>query len=73
MVGVSAWEQVVDLGLKHYGRPQEAAQAICQASFDNESEDNITACVVEFSWNEHRAAEFVKRVQDEKVERSVID
>lgn len=59
-------QEVVDIGLAHYGRPNEAAQAICQASFDNECEDNITALIVEFTWNEHRAAEFVQRVQAEK-------
>jgi len=59
-------QEAVDIGLAHFGKPQAAAQAICQAAFNNEAEDNITALVVEFSWNGGRAAEFVARVQAEK-------
>ena len=59
-------QEVVDIGLRHFGKPKKAAEEICQGAFNNESEDNITALVVEFSWNGGRAAEFVQRVQAEK-------
>jgi len=39
-------QEVVDIAMENFGRPQESARKICQAAFDNESEDNITALVV---------------------------
>lgn len=59
-------QEVVDIAMEHFGNPQQAAQHICQAAFDNESEDNITALVVEFKWNQSRVGESMARVQAEK-------
>jgi len=58
-------QEAVDIGMEYYGRPQEAARKICQSSFDKESEDNITALVVEFSWNSAKVSEAASRIASE--------
>lgn len=58
-------QEAVDIGMEYYGRPQEAARRICQSSFDKESEDNITALVVEFSWNSAKVSEAASRIASE--------
>jgi len=48
-------QEACDIGMQSFGRPQESARKICQAAFDNESEDNITALVVESTPSHHLA------------------
>lgn len=53
-------QEVVDLAAKHYTDPEEASKNIVRTAFKKGTEDNITAQVVQFAWNDSIAEKMLK-------------
>ncbi|EGD78411.1 hypothetical protein PTSG_09107 [Salpingoeca rosetta] len=49
-------QEAINIAKEHYTKPDEAARAVIQAAYDKRSNDNLTAMVIEFAWNDMHAA-----------------
>eukprot|EP00045_Choanoeca_perplexa_P016138 m.213782 g.213782 ORF g.213782 m.213782 type:complete len:507 (-) comp17180_c0_seq2:2128-3648(-) len=45
-------QEVVDLVKPHFGRPAEGAAAVVRKAYQKGSQDNLTAMVIEFAWQD---------------------
>jgi len=53
-------QEVVDLASRHWEDPEEAAKAIVRAAFQQGSDDNLTAVVIQFGWTDKGAPKFIE-------------
>ncbi|KDO20865.1 hypothetical protein SPRG_14096 [Saprolegnia parasitica CBS 223.65] len=59
-------QDVVDIGLEHFGHPKRAADAIVKRAYAAQSKDNLSAIVVYFGWRAEEAAAQWHAVQAER-------
>merc|ERR1712190_248541 len=55
-------QEVVDLALKQWSDPEEAAKDIVRTAYKKGSEDNLTVLVVQFSWADKNAERYKARI-----------
>jgi serine/threonine protein phosphatase PrpC len=60
-------QEVVDLALKHWDDPNEAATKIVRTAYNRGSEDNLTALVIQFGWADKNAAKYLNANKNKKV------
>mmetsp|Transcript_40623 Transcript_40623/g.106740 ORF Transcript_40623/g.106740 Transcript_40623/m.106740 type:complete len:701 (-) Transcript_40623:112-2214(-) len=53
-------QEAVDLALKEWENPEDAAKRIVRAAFQKGSEDNMTAVVIQFGWTDKHAPTWAK-------------
>merc|ERR1719223_978082 len=53
-------QEVVDLASRYWQNPEEAAKAIVRAAFQQGSDDNPTAVVIQFGWTDKGAAKYIE-------------
>lgn len=52
-------QDVVDRASRHWDNPEEAAKSIVRAAFQQGSDDNLTAVVIQFGWTDKGAKKFI--------------
>lgn len=52
-------QEVVDLALKHWDNPDEAAKNIVRTAYKRGSEDNLTVLVIQFGWADKNATKYL--------------
>lgn len=52
-------QEVVDLAMKHWDDPDEAAKNIVRTAYKRGSEDNLTVLVIQFGWADKNAPKYV--------------
>merc|ERR1719478_1999791 len=63
-------QEVVDLAMKHWEDPDEAAKNIVRTAYKKGSEDNLTVLVVQFGWADKNAPKYLN---NNKGRSTVID
>lgn len=58
---VMANQEVVDMALRYWEDPEEAAKAIVRTAYKKGSEDNLTALVVQFGWSDRGAPKYLEK------------
>merc|ERR1719478_440158 len=56
-------QEVVDLAMKHWDDPDEAAKNIVRTAYKGGSEDNLTALVIQFGWADKNAPKYLNNVK----------
>jgi protein phosphatase 1L len=54
-------QEVVDLALKHWEDPDEAAKTIVRTAYKKGSEDNLTVLVIQFGWADKNVQKYVSK------------
>merc|ERR1719482_1848466 len=54
-------QEVVDLAIKHWEDPDEAAKNIVRTAYKKGSEDNLTALVIQFGWADKNALTYLNK------------
>ncbi|OQR91918.1 hypothetical protein THRCLA_08841 [Thraustotheca clavata] len=66
-------QEVVDIGLEHFGNPKKAADAIVKKAYSAQSKDNLSATVIQFSWQtEVATSQWTKRQAEKTAVLSVV-
>lgn len=52
-------QEIVDLALKHWDDPDEAAKNIVRTAYKRGSEDNLTVLVIQFGWADKNAEKYL--------------
>eukprot|EP00913_Durusdinium_trenchii_P010228 g9589.t1 len=52
-------QEVIDLAMRHWREPEEAAKNIVRSAYKRGSEDNLTVMVVQFGWADKSAAKYL--------------
>jgi len=52
-------QEVVDLALKHWDDPEEAAKSVVRTAYQRGSDDNLTVLVIQFGWADKNALKYV--------------
>merc|ERR1712217_7455 len=55
-------QEVVDLALKYWDDPEEAAKNVVRTSYKKGSEDNLTVLVVQFGWADKSVEKYASMV-----------
>merc|ERR1719188_1540076 len=56
-------QEVVDLALRHWEDPNEAAKTIVRTAYKKGSEDNLTCLVIQFGWADKNAPKYLERLR----------
>lgn len=56
-------QETIDIGLKNWEDPEEAAKQIVRTAYKKGSEDNLTALVIQFGWADKNAPKYVERAK----------
>jgi len=59
VLDVMSNQDIVDLALKHWEDPDEAAKKIVRTAYNKGSEDNLTCLVIQFGWADKNAQKYV--------------
>lgn len=54
-------QEVIDLAMRHWREPEEAAKNIVRSAYKRGSEDNLTVMVVQFGWADKSAAKYTSK------------
>mmetsp|Transcript_148757 Transcript_148757/g.273090 ORF Transcript_148757/g.273090 Transcript_148757/m.273090 type:complete len:673 (+) Transcript_148757:107-2125(+) len=54
-------QEVVDLALKHWDDPDEAAKQVVRTAYKRGSEDNLTVLVIQFGWADKNVQKYLER------------
>lgn len=54
-------QEVIDLAMRHWREPEEAAKNIVRSAYKRGSEDNLTVMVVQFGWADESAAKYTSK------------
>merc|ERR1719446_820475 len=54
-------QEVVDLALKHWSDPEEAAKHVVRSAYKRGSEDNLTVLIIQFGWADQNVKKFVEK------------
>jgi protein phosphatase 1L len=54
-------QEVVDLALKHWSDPEEAAKSVVRSAYKRGSEDNLTVLVIQFGWADQNVKKFLEK------------
>lgn len=52
-------QEVIDLAMRHWREPEEAAKNIVRSAYKRGSEDNLTVMVVQFGWADKSVAKYM--------------
>jgi len=63
-------QAVIDLANEHWGDPQAAASAVVRTAFQKGSEDNLTAMVIQFGWQQERGDMVVEAWKKAEADRA---
>lgn len=56
-------QEVIDMALRHWKDPEEAATNIVRSAFKRGSEDNLTVLVIQFGWADKNAPVYLERLK----------
>lgn len=54
-------QEVVDLVLRHWDNPEEAAKNVVRSAYKRGSEDNLTVLVIQFGWADKNVSKYLNR------------
>lgn len=54
-------QEVVDLALKHWSSPEDAAKAIVRTAYQRGSDDNLTVLMIQFGWADKNVTKYLER------------
>jgi len=54
-------QEVVDLVLRHWDDPEEAAKDVVRSAYKRGSEDNLTVTVIQFGWADKNVSKYLNR------------
>jgi len=54
-------QEVVDLVLRHWDDPEEAAKNVVRSAYKRGSEDNLTVLVIQFGWADKNVAKYLNK------------
>lgn len=54
-------QEVVDLALRHWDNPEEAAKNIVRSAYKRRSEDNLTVLVIQFGWADKNVPKYLDK------------
>merc|ERR1712050_259204 len=54
-------QEVVDMALRHWSDPEEAAKNIVRSAYKRGSEDNLTVLVIQFGWADKNAPKYIDK------------
>eukprot|EP00931_Biecheleriopsis_adriatica_P065733 TRINITY_DN40212_c0_g1_i1.p1 TRINITY_DN40212_c0_g1~~TRINITY_DN40212_c0_g1_i1.p1 ORF type:complete len:660 (+),score=152.86 TRINITY_DN40212_c0_g1_i1:91-2070(+) len=54
-------QEVVDMAMRHWQDPEEAAKNIVRSAYKRGSEDNLTVLVIQFGWADKNAPKFLDK------------
>jgi len=60
-------QEVVDLALRHWDNPEEAAKNIIRTAYKRGGEDNLTVLVVQFGWADKNAPKYLEKRKNQPV------
>lgn len=55
-------QEMVDLALKHWDDPEEAAKNVVRSAYKRGSEDNLTVLVIQFGWADKNINKYVSKI-----------
>eukprot|EP00929_Paragymnodinium_shiwhaense_P017773 TRINITY_DN1274_c0_g1_i2.p1 TRINITY_DN1274_c0_g1~~TRINITY_DN1274_c0_g1_i2.p1 ORF type:complete len:657 (+),score=175.53 TRINITY_DN1274_c0_g1_i2:192-2162(+) len=53
-------QEVVDLAIKHWDDPEEAAKVVVRTAYKKGSEDNLTVQIIQFGWSDKNAPRYLE-------------
>jgi len=54
-------QEVVDLAMRHWDDPEEAAKNVVRSAYKRGSEDNLTVLVIQFGWSDKGIAKYLEK------------
>jgi len=54
-------QEVVDLAMRHWDDPEEAAKAVVRSAYKRGSEDNLTVLVIQFGWADKSISKYLNK------------
>merc|ERR1712217_35000 len=54
-------QEVVDLAMRHWDNPEEAAKNVVRSAYKRGSEDNLTVLVIQFGWADKNVPKYVEK------------
>merc|ERR1739841_68548 len=54
-------QEVVDMALKHWEDPEEAAKNVVRTAYKRGSEDNLTVLVIQFGWADKNVPKYLEK------------